>query len=208
MTISGLRPRLAALLTAIVVSVGLLSLSSLPAWAAAGTVTEFNVPGGVFGITAGPDGNLWFTGSSAIGRITPSGTITLFPVPGSAPGAITAGPDGNLWFLDNGTGKIGQTRIDRDLAVVADHDRQAHRVEPGLVEQAPAGSLSARVRTLTSFSRRRVCPTQKANTLSTAEICPAVFRPKDWPLMASRWMFACPATSCRSSIRSSRWPRG
>jgi len=105
---SGWRPRLAALITAIVVSVGLLSLSSLPAWAAAGTVTEFNVPGGVFGITAGPDGNLWFTGAGAIGRITPSGSITLFPVPGSAPGAITAGPDGNLWFLDNGTGKIGR----------------------------------------------------------------------------------------------------
>ena len=108
MTISGVRPRLVALLTAIIAGVGLLSLSSLPALAAAGTVTEFNVPGGVFGITAGPDGNLWFTGAGAIGRITPSGTITEFPVPGSAPGAITAGPDGNLWFLDNGTGKIGR----------------------------------------------------------------------------------------------------
>jgi streptogramin lyase len=108
MHISGFRPRLAALLTAIVACVGLPGLSSLPAWAAAGTVTEFNVPGGVFGITAGPDGNLWFTGAGAIGRITPSGAITLFPVPGSAPGAITAGPDGNLWFLDNGTGKIGR----------------------------------------------------------------------------------------------------
>jgi streptogramin lyase len=51
-----------------------LSLSSLPALAAAGTVTEFNVPGGVFGITAGPDGNLWFldNGTSKIGRITTS----------------------------------------------------------------------------------------------------------------------------------------
>jgi len=105
---SGWRPRLAALLTALLACVGLLSLSSLPALAAAGTVTEFNVPGGVFGITAGPDGNLWFTGAGTIGRITPSSTITLFPVPGSAPGAITAGPDGNLWFLDNGTGKIGR----------------------------------------------------------------------------------------------------
>jgi len=108
MTISGVRPRLVALLTALLAGVSLLSLSSLPALAAAGTVTEFNVPGGVFGITAGPDGNLWFTGAGAIGRITPSGTITEFPVPGSAPGAITAGPDGNLWFLDNGTGKIGR----------------------------------------------------------------------------------------------------
>jgi streptogramin lyase len=108
--ISGLRPRLAAFLTAIVVSVGLLSLSTAPAWAAAGTVTEFNVPSGApFAITAGPDGNLWFTDSaSAIGRITPSGSITLFPVPGSRPEYITAGPDGNLWFTDRATTEIGR----------------------------------------------------------------------------------------------------
>jgi len=73
---SGLRPRLAAFLTAIVASVGLLSLSSAPAWAAAGTVTEFPLPlpGEPFGITAGPDGNVWFTEAfgNKIGRITTS----------------------------------------------------------------------------------------------------------------------------------------
>ena len=70
---SGWRPRLVALLTAIVACVGLLSLSTAPAWAAAGTVTEFPVPSGSpVGITAGPDGNLWFTEQIAnkIGRIT------------------------------------------------------------------------------------------------------------------------------------------
>ncbi len=52
-------------------------------------------------ITAGPDGNLWFTefgGSGAIGRITPGGTITEFTtgLTGSAgPMGIAAGPDGN-----------------------------------------------------------------------------------------------------------------
>ena len=57
---SGLRPRLAVLIIALVVSVGLLSLSTAPAWAAAGTVTEFPIPtrGTPFDITAGPDGNL------------------------------------------------------------------------------------------------------------------------------------------------------
>ena len=73
---SGLRPRLAAFLTAIVASVGLLSLSSAPAWAAAGTVTEFplTLPSEPFGITAGPDGNVWFTEAfgNKIGRITTS----------------------------------------------------------------------------------------------------------------------------------------
>jgi streptogramin lyase len=56
-------------------------------------------------IVAGPDGNLWFTefNASKVGRITPTGTITEFPVtPGSYPGAITVGPDHKkLWFLEN-----------------------------------------------------------------------------------------------------------
>ncbi len=54
-------------------------------------------------ITAGPDGNLWFTSliPPAIGRIAPTGTITMFPagITGS-PDHITAGPDGNLWFTE------------------------------------------------------------------------------------------------------------
>ncbi|SKG70783.1 hydrolase [Mycobacteroides abscessus subsp. bolletii] len=65
-------------------------------------------------ITAGPDGNLWFTESLAnkIGRITPDGQVTEFSAGlsrGSAPDRITAGPDGNLWFtqvLGNTIGRI------------------------------------------------------------------------------------------------------
>jgi streptogramin lyase len=52
------------------------------------------------GITAGPDGNLWFTENfgNKIGNITPQGAITEFPVPSAGPHGITAGPDGNLWY--------------------------------------------------------------------------------------------------------------
>ena len=63
------------------------------------------------GFILGPDGSLWFTISTvtsgdqatggAIGRITPSGTITLFTKglpPDSQPGNLVLGPDGNLWF--------------------------------------------------------------------------------------------------------------
>jgi virginiamycin B lyase len=58
-------------------------------------------------ITAGPDGNLWFTDQSGcngvpakIGRITPSGSVTMFDLPGANFGAngIVTGPDGALWF--------------------------------------------------------------------------------------------------------------
>jgi len=54
------------------------------------------------GITAGPDGALWFTETFAnkIGRISTSGAITEFPLPASSsyPGGITSGADGALWF--------------------------------------------------------------------------------------------------------------
>src|SRR4029077_19811400 len=52
-------------------------------------------------------GNVWFTEQSAnrIGRITPAGVITEFPLPdGTFPYDITLGPDGNLWFT--AVGKI------------------------------------------------------------------------------------------------------
>src|ERR1019366_9283446 len=62
-------------------------------------------------IVAGPDGNLWFTESHAIGRITPSGAVNEY---GTANGLntgnmlfgdIALGSDGNLWFSDDGTTK-------------------------------------------------------------------------------------------------------
>ncbi len=63
------------------------------------------------GIVTGPDGNLWFTERYAnkIGRITPDGAITEYPVPTaySDPLGITAGPDGNLWFTAPGVGPPG-----------------------------------------------------------------------------------------------------
>src|SRR5438067_405640 len=72
-----------------------------------GVITEFPIPtpdSDPYVLTAGPDGNLWFTESEAnqIGRITPSGEISEFPIasPGSFPIGIAAGPDGNLWFTE------------------------------------------------------------------------------------------------------------
>lgn len=54
MTISGVWPGLAAFLTALITCAALLSLSTAPALAAAGNITEFNVPSGTaFDITAG-----------------------------------------------------------------------------------------------------------------------------------------------------------
>ena len=83
----------------------------------AGVVTEFSA-GITVGalprdITAGPDGNLWFTeyNGNRIGRITPSGVVTEFSVglsPATQPNGITVGPDGNLWFTELSGDRIGR----------------------------------------------------------------------------------------------------
>lgn len=72
-----------------------------------GAVTEYS-SGSYFpySITAGSDGNLWFTdwssGKSRISKITPTGTVSEYPLPeNSDPYAITSGPEGNLWFTDS-----------------------------------------------------------------------------------------------------------
>jgi len=88
-------------------------------------ITEFVLPaGGVSsGITAGPDGNVWFTVpdsqhfNGSIGRITPGGVLTQFPELYPAPSFIVTGPDGNLWFTqddgcDNAVASIGRITPD------------------------------------------------------------------------------------------------
>jgi streptogramin lyase len=87
--------------------------------APSGAITEFLVPThGRYAplpaaIVAGPGGDMWFTESTygAVGRITRSGAITVFPIAsgaGSSPGQIAAGPDGNMWFTESGANKIGR----------------------------------------------------------------------------------------------------
>jgi streptogramin lyase len=69
------------------------------------------------GITAGPDGNLWFTDDMGkVGRINPAnGAIvevsvpsSSLPFPGPRVALITTGPDGNIWFTETNAHKIGQ----------------------------------------------------------------------------------------------------
>ena len=60
----------------------------------------------LWGITAGPDGNTWFTEEShnAVGRVTPGAVITEFTAgfPTGSPRGIVTGPDGNLWVAQAG----------------------------------------------------------------------------------------------------------
>lgn len=70
---------------------------------------DFTSPDGAFqgpqnNITLGPDGNIWFagstnTGTDMVGSITPTGVVNEYATPtqGVRPGGITTGADGNLW---------------------------------------------------------------------------------------------------------------
>jgi virginiamycin B lyase len=86
----------------------------------AGKITEFQVA--AVGICAGPDGNVWFTEANAIGKITPAGSVTLFPYSGSAASSITRGADGNLYFTeyDGKIGKITQQGVITEYPLAAD----------------------------------------------------------------------------------------
>jgi virginiamycin B lyase len=93
---------------------GVITEFALPAAPAGSPATPAaqSTPRGVTEITVGPDSNLWFTEENAnqIGRITPDGTVTEFPLVGvnNYPTSIVSGPDKNLWFTEVGTGKIGR----------------------------------------------------------------------------------------------------
>jgi virginiamycin B lyase len=65
------------------------------------------------GITAGPDGNIWFcdlTGNNIWRVDLTFHTLTRFPVPTpyAFPEDITTGSDGNLWFTELTADKIGR----------------------------------------------------------------------------------------------------
>jgi hypothetical protein len=83
-------------------------------------ITEFALPtqGGIpYQITAGPDGNLWFTEivGNHIGRISPSGSISEFSIPtsNSKPYGIAKGLDHQLWFTEELGNKIGRITVPR-----------------------------------------------------------------------------------------------
>ncbi len=64
-----------------------------------------------YGITAGTNGDLWFTAPAGnqVSNITTNGVITNFPLPGvnEGPAGITLGPDNRPWFAELYVNKIG-----------------------------------------------------------------------------------------------------
>ena len=162
----------------VLMAVPLLLLSLSPGIAAAsgaGKVTNYPMTDyyNPYGITVGPDGNMWFTEysgtlGSAIGAITPSGTITSYPVdsrPEWGPLATTAGPDGNIWFTGGGPdGYIGR------LTTSGTFTNMAAAAYPGGITAGPDGNLWFTTTGGKHGSIGRITPSGTVTTYTNAKI--------------------------------------
>ena len=128
-----------------------LVIAAAPVASAAPTVRIFTlggIPTGPTRITAGRDGNLWFTEktTSKIGRITPAGVVTEFPTATASAGpfGITSGPNGFLFFSETDVGKIGRSTltggVDDTIATVGDQPEDIAAGDDGLLWFTQRGS--------------------------------------------------------------------
>jgi virginiamycin B lyase len=93
-----------------------LTLPALPCDAQLSSITQYSLtpPSAVGNICTGPDGNAWliFNGISAVGKITPTGSVTAFPYPLTGltltPSLVGCafGPDSKLYFSDQNNKKV------------------------------------------------------------------------------------------------------
>jgi streptogramin lyase len=102
-------------------------------------------------VTQGPDGNVWFTQSDAIGTIRPGGVLVVYPLTepvagcplaetcSRGVGAIATGSDGALWFAETQTTPgIGRLSVDGALE---EFPILAARSNPSDVSTGPDGNL-------------------------------------------------------------------
>jgi virginiamycin B lyase len=128
----------------------------------AGAVTEFHTPtpkSRPSGIVTGPDGALWFSESGAgkIGRLTPDGDFTEYPLPGpvSSPGPIAVS-EGSLWVIGSNTGLalVSTAGEVRELAL------PPAREGPRGIAAAPGGGVW-----LAEFGRHAIARVDAAGTV-------------------------------------------
>jgi len=121
----------------------------------AGVISTYSIPDtGTYNfsessIAASPDGGLWFTGNGAIGRITTSGTATVYPLntnsfatyAGGTGLAITVGPDGAMWFAVDGDNAVGRATLSNAASPIIS------QITPSTI---PTGSSATALRILGS----------------------------------------------------------
>ena len=111
------------------------------------TINEFPIPSANERhrtITAGPDGNVWFTEDERQpdrADQPDDGRHHRFPVPTAdgGPDGITAGPDGNLWFTETGGDKIGE--INPTTHVITEFPIPTAGSGPDGITAGPDGNL-------------------------------------------------------------------
>lgn len=112
-------------------------------------ITEYSVPtipSNPLGITAGPDGTLWFTEFAAnkIGRITTGATpgISEYSIPSSMsiPYGIAVGPDHALWFAESNTNKIGRITTGA-MPTITEYSIVGTNDQPMQITAGPDGAL-------------------------------------------------------------------
>ncbi len=75
------------------------------------------IPDDVYGITVGPDGNIWATIFSAlqplsqIVKLSPLDTLYTISQATAWPYGITSGPDGKLWFTEANANQVGTITV-------------------------------------------------------------------------------------------------
>lgn len=143
--------RVAAQVLACAVAVALSCAGTQAAAARPPPVTVFAVPGDApvvsGGITAGPDGGVWFTaesrfaGVSYVDRVTANGISAQYQLPNrfAASVAIVTGPDGALWFTEGGTlEKLARLTT---AGALSEYMTQADLQSPGGVTVGPDGAI-------------------------------------------------------------------
>jgi virginiamycin B lyase len=97
------------------------------------------------GITAGPDGEIWFAEdcNAKIGKISTNmlpTSVVEYPTPtsGSRPGGIARGPDGALWFTEFTANKVGRVTT---AGVVTEFSIPTSGTIPYGIAAGPDGNL-------------------------------------------------------------------
>jgi hypothetical protein len=137
-------------------------------------------------LTPGPDGNIWFTetyprnssgnfiviATDSIGKMTPAGTISQYPVPTQYAGIgstnttvgtyITAGGDGNVWFVEYEAGNVAKIT---PSGVVTEYPLAGDAFIPSGLALGGDGNIW--VRAATTNKIWRVTPNGTATTFTT-----------------------------------------
>jgi streptogramin lyase len=97
-------------------------------------------PANVVGMTAGPDGALWYTdyGRDAIGRLSTAGSVREYRLPtaNAQPNGITVS-GGRIWFSETNSNKVGWITT---TGVIKEYPIPATNSSPGEMANGPVGS--------------------------------------------------------------------